>query len=97
MAWEKLPCCVEEVRYLDAEGLEQLFGRLADLGVTILVQIQHELVGSDPWAIMISGPAVNGDAIHLTGLASFEDCIVAGVRELRTRRADWPWLDSYLV
>jgi len=76
---------------ISAEGLEELLTSFAEGGATVLVQVDHRPLaeGAAAWSLMMSGPGLKGDAVHLTGQPDLAAVLTAARRELRTRRPEW--------
>jgi hypothetical protein len=83
---------------MDYRGIdiERFMERLANMGVTMILKVDHERMagGGKAWTIVMSGPGMGERGSIHTDSRSLEDCLEYGMSELRSRPGDWGWLEE---
>lgn len=78
----------------DEVSVRLLMERLGSVGVTTLLKVDHERMGSWGlrWTVVMSGPGLGGRGLIRTDSTSLEAGIAYCISELSSCPGDWGWL-----
>lgn len=78
--------------------VDELFARLAESGVSVMLKADHERMrdGGRPWTLVIFGPAL-GEAEYVRAEErTYNACLRRGLERLVECGEAWNWVRDYL-